>query len=128
MTLRHGVPFLERLFVHDMYKRAFIHVHDTNAGQDVSIRYYLWQLGYGLFPATGLCAAGLLYWHRSNDDATDERQQATVMLVLWSVVAFGMFTVSRTKFHHYVIPLVPPVALLTGFDPGEQGVPSRRHK
>ena len=114
MTLRHGVPFLERLFVHDMYKRAFIHVHDTNAGQDVSIRYYLWQLGYGLFPATGLCAAGLLYWHRSNDDATDDRQRATVMLVLWSVVAFGMFTVSRTKFHHYVIPLVPPVALLTG--------------
>jgi len=114
MTLRHGVPFLERLFVHDMYKRAFVHIHDTNAGQDVSIRYYLWQLGYGLFPATGLCAAGLLYWYRSNDDAKDERQQAAVMLVLWSAVAFGMFTVARTKFHHYIIPLVPPVALLTG--------------
>ena len=42
-----------------MYKRAFSHVHDTNAGDDTSFRYYVWQLGYGLFPWTGIAAGSL---------------------------------------------------------------------
>jgi hypothetical protein len=48
--LRHGWPFLDRLLFHDMYKRAFVHVHDTNAGADTSLRYYVAQLGYGPSP------------------------------------------------------------------------------
>lgn len=27
---RHGQPFTNRLLFHDMFKRAFTHVHDTN--------------------------------------------------------------------------------------------------
>ena len=45
MYMRHGAPFTDRLLFHDMYKRAFVHVHDTNTGDDVSFRYYVWQLG-----------------------------------------------------------------------------------
>ena len=30
------------------------HVHDTNEGDDTSFRFYIWQLGYALFPWTGL--------------------------------------------------------------------------
>ncbi|HYO93691.1 MAG TPA: glycosyltransferase family 39 protein, partial [Polyangiaceae bacterium] len=33
--LRHGSEFADRLLFHDMYKRAFVHVHDTNVGDDV---------------------------------------------------------------------------------------------
>jgi 4-amino-4-deoxy-L-arabinose transferase-like glycosyltransferase len=109
-TVRHGSPFLERLLVHDMYKRAFVHVHDTNSGDDVSFRYYIWQLGYGLFPATGLCAIGFLHWlgNRGRD------KPASSFLFLWNLVAFGMFTLTLTKFHHYIIPMVPALALMTG--------------
>ena len=64
-------PFTDRLLFHDMYKRAFVHVHDTNAGDDVSFRYYVWQLGYGLFPWTGLAAAGLLWWARLRNTSSD---------------------------------------------------------
>ncbi len=64
MYMRHGAPFTDRLLFHDMYKRAFVHVHDTNTGDDVSFRYYVWQLGYGLFPWAGFGAAGLLWWLR----------------------------------------------------------------
>jgi 4-amino-4-deoxy-L-arabinose transferase-like glycosyltransferase len=114
MYVRHGQPFTDRLFFHDMYKRAFVHVHDTNTGDDVSFRYYVWQLGYGLFPWTGLCAGGLVFSTREGDEAQSRRAEGLGFLLLWFIVAFSLFTISLTKFHHYILPAVPPVALLTG--------------
>jgi 4-amino-4-deoxy-L-arabinose transferase-like glycosyltransferase len=114
MGARHGTPFWERLIMHDMYKRAFVHVHDTNAGDNLSFRYYVWQLGYGLFPWTGLAVAGLVFWQRDGDESDNPRSQAQSLFVLWFVLAFAMFSVSLTKFHHYVLPCVPPIAMLTG--------------
>jgi 4-amino-4-deoxy-L-arabinose transferase-like glycosyltransferase len=114
MGARHGTPFWDRLIFHDMYKRAFVHVHDTNAGDDLSFRYYVWQLGYGLFPWTGVCVAGLVFWQRHGDEADDRKAGALSLLVLWFVIGFAMFTISLTKFHHYVLPCVPPIAMLTG--------------
>jgi len=104
---------------HDMYKRAFVHVHDTNTGDDVSFRYYVWQLGYGLFPWTGLAAAGLVHSTQfgKRDAANESAAPRAAMhsaLLLWFVLAFAMFTVSLTKFHHYILPAVPPLAMLSG--------------
>jgi 4-amino-4-deoxy-L-arabinose transferase-like glycosyltransferase len=114
MVVRHGSPFTDRLLFHDMYKRAFVHVHDTNTGDDVSFRYYVWQLGYGLFPWTGLAVAGLFACQREGDEAKSPRAEALGFLLLWFVVAFSLFTISLTKFHHYILPAVPPIALLSG--------------
>lgn len=114
MTVRHGPGFLERLFVHDMYKRAFLHVHDTNAGDDTSIRYYLWQLGYGLFPATGVVALTSLGSLTGPSESQHRGQATASFLLAWFLVGFSMFTLTLTKFHHYVIAVVPPICLLTG--------------
>jgi 4-amino-4-deoxy-L-arabinose transferase-like glycosyltransferase len=109
--MRHGEPFTDRLLIHDMYKRAFVHVHDTNAGSDVSLRYYLWQLGYGLFPWTGLVPIGVgAALARGGDD--DRRSgDLALVVVLWLGVAFALFTLSLTKFHHYALPCAPPLAV-----------------
>jgi 4-amino-4-deoxy-L-arabinose transferase-like glycosyltransferase len=119
--LRHGGEFFERLFIHDMYQRAFSHVHDTNKGDDTSFRYYVWQLGYGLFPWSGLCAAGVLYCigKASARPATVEPEadgfvELTYFCVLWLLAAYGMFSITGTKYHHYVLPLVPAATLLCG--------------
>jgi 4-amino-4-deoxy-L-arabinose transferase-like glycosyltransferase len=114
MYARHGSPFIDRLLIHDMYKRAFVHVHDTNAGDDTSFRYYIWQLGYGLFPFTGLAGTALLYFQRFGDEARSRRGQLLAWLMLWLLLVFGMFSVTKTKFHHYILPSVPPLALLSG--------------
>ncbi len=114
MYVRHGPPFTDRLLIHDMYKRAFSHVHDTNAGDDTSFRYYVWQLGYGLFPWTGLAAGGLLMFQRHGDEARSHKATALGLLVLWFAVVFGMFSITKTKFHHYLLPGVPPLAMLAG--------------
>jgi 4-amino-4-deoxy-L-arabinose transferase-like glycosyltransferase len=114
MYMRHGSPFTDRLLSHDMYKRAFLHVHDTNTGDDVSFRYYVWQLGYGLFPWVGFGAAGLLWWLRYGNERDDGRSEVMAFMALWFTIAFAMFAISLTKFHHYALPTVPPIAALSG--------------
>jgi 4-amino-4-deoxy-L-arabinose transferase-like glycosyltransferase len=114
MYVRHGAEFTERLLVHDMYKRAFRHVHDTNSGDDVSFRYYVWQLGYGIFPWTGLGAAGLVWWLRLPPGPGRRAAETCSLCALWFISGFGLFTMSLTKFHHYVLPVVPAIAVLAG--------------
>jgi 4-amino-4-deoxy-L-arabinose transferase-like glycosyltransferase len=112
--MRHGAPFTDRLLFHDMYDRAFLHVHDTNAGTDVSLRYYIWQLGYGLFPWTGLgpLGIGMALGRRHEPDETGRRyRELATLTVLWLVIAFALFTLSLTKFHHYALPCAPPLAI-----------------
>jgi 4-amino-4-deoxy-L-arabinose transferase-like glycosyltransferase len=114
MYLRHGDAFVNRLLLHDMYQRAFQHVHDTNQGEDVSFRYYIWQLGYGLFPWNGLLAAAFVWWFRRERDTSDPVHQGALVLFIWALGAFGMFTITLTKFHHYILPMVPAIAMLGG--------------
>ncbi|HEX3771194.1 MAG TPA: glycosyltransferase family 39 protein [Polyangiaceae bacterium] len=111
MYVRHGPPFTDRLIFHDMFNRAFSHVHDTNEGDDTSFRFYIWQLGYALFPWTALAPLGLLWWlRRKNDDRAD----MSILLCMWVVLAFALFSFMGTKFHHYIFPAVPPIAVLIG--------------
>ncbi|MGO8997502.1 MAG: glycosyltransferase family 39 protein [Polyangiaceae bacterium] len=114
MYVRHGSPFTDRLIFHDMFNRAVHHVHDTNEGDDTSIRFYLWQLGYALFPWTGLAPLGLMYWLRQSDSAEKGKGDAAVFLFMWFLFAFALVTFMGTKFHHYIFPSVPAVAMLVG--------------
>jgi 4-amino-4-deoxy-L-arabinose transferase-like glycosyltransferase len=122
MYARHGQPFTDRLLFHDMFKRAFTHVHDTNEGDDTSFRYYVWQLGYATFPWTGLAPAGLLLFLQRGEEAVeqgdkdkgDQENDACVFLAMWFLFAFALFSLMLTKFHHYILPAVPPVAMLVG--------------
>jgi len=113
MYVRHGQPFTDRLLFHDMFKRAFTHVHDTNDGDDVGFRFYVWQLGYAMFPWTGLVPIALVQWLKRPEE-TDRRADASVFLSMWFLFAFALFTLMLTKFHHYIMPALPPAAMLTG--------------
>ncbi len=115
MYVRHGPPFTDRLIFHDMFNRAFHHVHDTNEGDDTSFRFYVWQLGYALFPWTALAPLGLTWWLRRGTSEKDgERADTCVLFALWFVFAFALFSFMGTKFHHYIFPAVPAVAMLIG--------------
>jgi 4-amino-4-deoxy-L-arabinose transferase-like glycosyltransferase len=110
---RHGSAFFERLFLHDMYDRAFVQVHDTNAGDDVSIGYYAWQLGYGLFPWSAFALLGIVA-ALGGVFARGSRAPAFVWLSAWFLTGFALFAAALTKYHHYVLPAVAPAALLAG--------------
>ena len=116
MWTRHGWPFVDRLIFHDMYKRAFDHVHDTNKSEDVSFRYYVWQLGYATFPWVAWVPAALARAQR-DDDGGDEhraRRGTIALLAVWFIVGFALFSYMQTKFHHYIFPAVPALGLLAG--------------
>jgi 4-amino-4-deoxy-L-arabinose transferase-like glycosyltransferase len=114
MFARHGRIIFDELVLRHMLSRALDHLHDTNAGADVGFRYYVWQLGYALFPWTGLVPAALL----SACVRRADRPRALVRLLdfalLWLVLTFALFSVMGTKFHHYILPAVPALGLLVG--------------
>ena len=122
--VRHGSAFTDELIFHDMYSRAFDHVHDTNAGADTSFVYYVQQLGYGLFPWSALAAIGVFtagacapqdgVSPASPRSADDRANDASALLLVWFVLAFALFAAIGTKFHHYILPAVPPAAMLAG--------------
>jgi hypothetical protein len=120
MLVRHGHPFVDRLFIHDMLKRATEHVHDTNRRDDTSFRYYVWQLGYATFPWVGLLPAALVTFLRSGNGAPSTGEHATeergavALFVVWIAAGFALFSYMPTKFHHYIFPIVPPLAALVG--------------
>ncbi len=142
MYARHGQGFTDRLIFHDMFKRAFTHVHDTNEGDDTSFRYYVWQLGYATFPWSGVAPIALVAWLKRREEkgarnvgdsvprnvgdsvprnvgdsvppVADARADAGVFLAMWFGFSFALFSLMPTKFHHYILPAVPPIAMLTG--------------
>lgn len=126
MYVRHGPPFTDRLIFHDMFNRAFGHVHDTNEGDDTSFRFYVWQLGYALFPWTALAPWALCAWQgigtrrgdasitAEEEDLRSRQLDVSVLLVMWFVFGFFLFSFMGTKFHHYIFPAVPPIAMLIG--------------
>jgi 4-amino-4-deoxy-L-arabinose transferase-like glycosyltransferase len=110
MYVRHGAGFTERLLFGDMFKRAFRHMHDTNEGVDVSFRYYLWQLGYATFPWVGLVPLAMA----RATSTSPERRSTALALAGWALFAYVFFTWMGTKFHHYILPALPPLAMLLG--------------
>jgi 4-amino-4-deoxy-L-arabinose transferase-like glycosyltransferase len=110
MLIRHHPGFWQRFFVHDHFRRLASGVHQLTTG---SFEHFIRWLGYGLFPWVAFLPAALArFFAGKGIDVDDDRSRATLMLVIWMVVAFTLFTLSSTKFHHYIFPVVPAAAML----------------
>lgn len=110
MLIRHTQGFWNRFFVHDHFKRLASGVHQIDTG---SFEHFLHWLGYGLFPwAAWIPAAFAKFFGGSGLEGHDDRRRATLFLVLWATISFTLFTLSSTKFHHYIFPAVPALAML----------------
>jgi 4-amino-4-deoxy-L-arabinose transferase-like glycosyltransferase len=108
--VRHGASFTDELVFRHMVSRATSHLHDTNGRDDVSFRYYLWQIGYAVFGWAGIAPAALAHWPREDR----RRRFGRALAFLWATLAFALFTAMPTKFHHYIFPALPAVAVLVG--------------
>ncbi|WP_394846068.1 glycosyltransferase family 39 protein [Pendulispora brunnea] len=109
---RHGRGFLDELVMTHMIGRTLGHLHDVNDGEDVGLVYFVRQLGYATFPWSGLLAAAALSFPRREDGS--RRTGARTLLFGAALFAFTLVSAMRTKFHHYVLPTVPPLAMLVG--------------
>jgi 4-amino-4-deoxy-L-arabinose transferase-like glycosyltransferase len=108
----HHPGWYDRFIIHDHVNRIFAGVHSTDDG---GFEYFFRWIGFGLFPWIGLlpaavarCAGGL---RGALNDLSPQRR-FELFVFLWGLVAFFLFSLSKTKFHHYIFPAIPPFCIL----------------
>ncbi len=112
MLIRHHPGFWNRFFVHDHFRRLTSGVHALTSG---SFEHFIRWLGYGLFPWAALIPAAVAQVFSGKKWlGEDDEGRAGLLLVLWMLVGFTLFSLSSTTFHHYILPVVPALAMLIG--------------
>jgi hypothetical protein len=132
MFCRHGMPYYQRFFIHDHFNRVGAGVHQIDTG---TFEYFVEWLGYGLFPWSvfvPLALVALVASVRTEPPQASEEPTAAAVLpggawltttlaqlrsfaFLWFLLSFILFTLSSTRFHHYILPGVPPLAMLVAW-------------
>ena len=107
MWVRHKKDFWNLYFGHHHFKRAQVGVH----GDRGSFDYFIHQLGFGMFPWSALLPAALVRLV-GRPTAADRKGQVQIFLLVWAAVNFALFAMMETKFHHYILPAIPPLAVL----------------
>ncbi len=120
-----GKTFFERFILHDHFARLGAGVHTDSPGG--SFTFYLEQLGFGLFPWVALVPGALAAALSARWSRRSPRDRLLALALCWALVAFGLFSASATRFHHYVLPAVPAIAVLlalTADDPRGRRLPA----
>jgi 4-amino-4-deoxy-L-arabinose transferase-like glycosyltransferase len=119
MLIRHGSPFWNELFGDNHWRRMVIGRH----GDRGSFEYFLREVGYGMWPWIVLAPAALGWAvlrrapagpSAPRDDAEDRKQQVIWLGAIWFVSSYAIVSLSMTKFHHYVLPAIPGLAIVVG--------------
>lgn len=83
------------------------------AGRKHGFFYYFLVLPLGFMPWT-IFIPSSLRWISKQSWSTEIKERLQFIL-FWFVVPFICFTIFKTKLATYIVPLIPPLALLSGF-------------
>ena len=106
MWLRAGRPFLIDYFLNHMWRRAATGVHGDRGTFD----YFLSQIGIGMWPWSGIvpmAIIGLVSTLQPNNQSGRVR----ILVGIWAICGVALFSAVQTKFHHYIFPAVPALAI-----------------
>lgn len=104
--------FFQRFFLHDHFARLTTGVHTTTPGG--TFAYFLEQGGFAVFPWVALVPAALRVGSQVRFDATAPAERLAALAMIWVVGGFTLFSSSATRFHHYLLPVLPGLAVLVG--------------
>ena len=91
-----------------LWEEHFLRYITPHFGRSKGLYYYFLVLGVGFLPWSffiPLIATNL--WKRTFTDAN-------LFLVLWTILPFAFFSASNAKLPHYILPIYPAMAILTG--------------
>lgn len=118
MIIRHGWAFWNELFGDNHWRRLMIGRHGDNNGL---FDYFLREAGFGTWPWVALAPAALisaaLVRVRADtaEAAGPKPREAAWLGAIWFVTAYTVVSLSMTKFHHYVLPALPGLAITVGW-------------
>jgi 4-amino-4-deoxy-L-arabinose transferase-like glycosyltransferase len=105
-----GKTFFYRFFIHDHLNRLFEGVHTTTPGG--TFIYFIEQGGYAIFPWVALLPGALAIVSPMRLRQIDVRGRVAFIALIWALFSFLLMDASATKFHHYVLPVLPGLAIL----------------
>ncbi len=105
-----GKTFWGRI-VHDNFNRLAVGVHMT--GPQGMFTYFIEQGGLGIFPWVGLIPGALAMAARFRLRTSSRTENVGVIASIWTAGIFLLVTISATKFHYYIFPALPGLAILT---------------
>ena len=109
MLLRHGFPFWDELYGDNHWRRLVLGRH----GDRGTFEYFLRELGYAILPWIALAPAALTM-AAGKVERSARRQAMFWFGALWFVSAYALVSLSVTKFHHYILPALPGLAMALG--------------
>lgn len=112
MFAKHGMAFYSRFFVHDHFNRLASGVHALDSG---TYEHFLKWLGIGLYPWAALVPLAFLGLFSLRLRPVTREGRLKLFVFLWFFLSWALFTLAQTKFHHYIFPALPPLALLVGW-------------
>ena len=111
MFLVEGVRYVQEYFYTHLLDRAAVGSVDNSFG---TFEHYTQQLGLGMWIWAALVPAALAACLlRARTDTREGRVR--FLAGLWAIAGFAFFGIVQTKFHHYILPALPGIALLVAF-------------
>ena len=120
MLIRHGRPFWDELYGDNHWRRLVVGRH----GDRGTFEYFVRELGYAVLPwiAIAPAALGAAVMRRVRraagtagvgaDAAAEVRRQGIFWFgAIWFVCGYAVVSLSVTKFHHYILPAIPGLAI-----------------
>jgi 4-amino-4-deoxy-L-arabinose transferase-like glycosyltransferase len=112
VSILQGKAFLYEFFFLHHLARAGGGVH----GERGTFEYFISQLGWGTLPWIIIVLPAAMHAVKEIRRLTKAGEGAPLLrrliLVAWAAGSFALFTIARTKFHHYVFPAVVPLAAI----------------
>lgn len=110
MVTRYGRSFWNELFGTEQFRRLTIGEQKQAKG---TWEYYLKQLGYGMFPWIAFLPASMARaFTLGGVRERTGRDRARLFCFVWLAGALALFTLTVTKYHHYILPAIAPAAII----------------
>jgi len=111
MWLVEGRAFIDEYWYQHILNRAADGSVDKSYG---TFEYYTSQIGHGMWLWAALLPAALGATFARADRVT-RAGRVRFVIALWAILGMALFCLIQTKFHHYIVPAIPPLALLVAF-------------
>ncbi len=110
MLLKDGRVFIRDYIMAHNFKRATGGMH----GERGTFNFFMSQIGIGFWPWVALLPAAVASFVGNISPRTQEGR-VRLIIGIWAISSIALFSAVQTKFHHYVFPAIPALALIVAF-------------